>query len=299
MDPSLTGLRVLCAVAERGTFTAAGQSLGYTQSAVSRQVAGLERETGVMVFERNRDGVRLTSAGLILLRHARVVLDAIAAAEAELDGTLPDVHEVRVGAFLSAGAVLLPRAVQALRDRRPDIRLTTREGTTPSLVRALRAGALDLAVIALRPPYAAPDTELPAVVTERLGESTLELAVPAYGRFAGRDAVSVAELGDVDWVASPSSRDESLMGVWPGLAGRPRIAHSARDWLTKLQLVAAGCGVTTVSPSLAEVLPEGVRLVRVEGASPERRRILVARLPGRPSPSVAVVIEALRRAYPD
>jgi DNA-binding transcriptional LysR family regulator len=87
------------------------------------------------------------------------------------------------------------------------------------------------------------------------------------------------------------------MGVWPGLAGRPRIAHTARDWLTKLQLVAAGCGLTTVSPNLAEVLPAGVSLVRVEGVPEERRQILVARLPGRTPSTIGVVIDAFRGAY--
>ena len=109
--------------------------------------------------------------------------------------------------------------------------------------------------------------------------------------------IRVDQLDDVDWIASPTTSGEPLMGVWPGLAGRPRIAHTARDWLTKLQLVAAGCGLTTISPNLAEVVPEGVRLVRVAGVPDERREILVARLPGkRPSATVAV-IDALRWAY--
>jgi DNA-binding transcriptional LysR family regulator len=299
MEPSLTGLRVLRAVAERGSFSAAAAELGYTQSAVSRQIAGLERESGAALFERRSDGVRLTKSGMILLRHARVVLDEIAAAESELGGTLPDVHEVRVGAFISAGAVLLPRALRALRDRRPDIRVTTREGTTPALVRALRAGTLDLAVISSRPPYRAPDAELPALAAERIGETSLVLAVPTYGRFAGRDVVGVDELEDVDWVASPTTGAEPLMGVWPGLAGRPRIAHTARDWLTKLHLVAAGCGMTTISPNLAEVLPDGVRLMHVEGVPDERRQILIARLPGKLPSATVAVIDALRSAYVD
>jgi molybdate transport repressor ModE-like protein len=298
MEPALTALRVLRAIAERGSFTAAAAELGYSQSAVSRQIAALEREAGTPLFERHRTGVRLTGNGLILLRHARVVLDEIDAAERELEGAEPDVHEVRLGAFISAGAVVLPRALRALRSQRPDIRVTTREGTTPALVRALRAGTLDLAVISSRPPHGAPDAELPALVTEAIDESGLVLAVPAAGRFAGRTAVTVAELDGVDWIASPSTGGEPLLGVWPGLAGRPRVAHSARDWLTKLQLVAAGCGVTTVSPNLAGVLPEGVRLVRVEGGNEERRRALVARLPGRPSRVIVAVVDALRGSYP-
>jgi DNA-binding transcriptional LysR family regulator len=294
MEPSLTGLRVLRAIADRGSFTAAARELGYTQSAVSRQVAGLEREAGSPLFER-AGGVRLTKEGLIMLRHARAILDEIASAEKELGGEDPGVQEVRLGAYVSAGAVLLPRTLQILRDVRPDIRVLTREGTTPALVRALRAGTIALALVASRPPYRPPDNELPALVTVILEETALAVAAPAAGRFAGRTAVTTAELERVDWIASPSVGGESLLGVWPGLAGRPRIAHTARDWLTKLQLVAAGCGLTTVPPRLSSVLPDGVQLMRVEDASPaERRRVLVARLPGRPSPAVAAVIDALR-----
>jgi molybdate transport repressor ModE-like protein len=295
MNPSLTGLRVLRAIAERGSFTAAARDLGYTQSAVSRQVAALEREAGSPLFERRAGGGRLTKEGLIMLRHARAILDEITSAERELEGEDRGVQEVRLGAFVSAGAVLLPRTLQNLRDQRPDIRVITREGTTPALVRAVRAGTIDLAVIASRPPYRPPDDELPALVTVVLDENTLAVAAPATGRFAGRTAVKTAELEDVDWIASPSVKDESLLGVWPGLAGRPRVSHTARDWLTKLQLVAAGCGLTTISPNLSPVLPDGVQVMHVEDAAPaERRRVLVARLPGRPNPAVAAVADALR-----
>jgi DNA-binding transcriptional LysR family regulator len=293
MEPSLTGLRVLRAIAELGSFTAAAAELGYTQSAVSRQIAALERESGATLFDRRPGGARLTKNGLILLRHARVVLDEIDLAQRELEGVEPHVHEVRLGVFISAGAVVLPRALRALRTKRPDIRVTTREGTTPALVRALRAGTLDLALISSRPPYRPPDAELPALVTKTIDETGLAVAAPAYGRFAGRTVVDVDELDDVDWIASPSTGAEPLFGVWPGLAGRPRIAHTARDWMTKLQLVAAGCGLTTVPPSLADVLPEGVQLIHVQGGPEERRRALVARLPGRPNPSIVAVVDAL------
>jgi DNA-binding transcriptional LysR family regulator len=143
MEPSLTGLRVLRAIAERGSFTAAARDLGHTQSAESRQVAALEREAGSALFERRVGGVRLTKEGPILLRHARVILDEIASAERELEGEDPRIQEVRLGAFVSAGAVLLPRTLQILRDLRPDIRVVTREGTTPAIVRAHSEGLAD------------------------------------------------------------------------------------------------------------------------------------------------------------
>lgn len=296
MDPSVLGLRVLRAVAERGSFTAAAVELGYTQSGVSRQMAALEKEVGTTLVERHAGGARLTANGLTLLRHARVILDEIAAVQRELDGSGPDIREVRVGIFISAGAVLLPRVLTSLRTH-PEIRVTTREGTTPSLVRALRAGTLDLAVVSARPPYRPLDAELPALEAVTLGETGLTVAAAVHGRFAGRTVVDVTELHGLDWIASPSTGGEPLFGVWPGLAGRHRIAHTARDWLTKLELVAAGCGVTTVPPNLAGVLPAGVQLMRVEGGPAERRRVLVARVPGHADPAAAAVIEAFRRGY--
>jgi DNA-binding transcriptional LysR family regulator len=296
MDVSTTSLRVLREVAERGSFSAAAVELGYTQSGISRQVAVLEQEVGHRLFERRTGGVRPTPAGQALLRHAAVVLDELDAAQRELAGEPGSRVEVRLGAIISAGAVLLPQALRTLRLRAPGLAVTTREGTTPALVRAVRAGSLDLAVVTARPPFRPLDDELPALGVETLAEARLLVAAPATGRFAGRTSVEVAELADVDWIASPGTSSEPLLGVWPGLAGRPRVAHSAKDWLTKLQLVAAGCGLTTVPGSLAAVLPEGVQLLQVSDGSDERRRLLVVRPPGELTPPIEAVLRALRDA---
>ena len=179
---------------------------------------------------------------------------------------------------------------------RGDLRVTSREGTTPSLVRAVRAGSLDLAVVTSRPPHRPPDNESPPLEVETLSETRLVIAAPALGGFAGRSSVRLAELADCEWIDSASSGTEPLLGVWPGLPGRPRIAHQVKDWLAKLQLVAAGCGVTTVPPALASALPEGVILLRVSDGPEEIRRAVMVRQPGRPSDSVATLMDLLREA---
>lgn len=84
------------------------------------------------------------------------------------------------------------------------------------------------------------------------------------------------------------------MGVWPGLDERPEIVLTARDWLARLQLVAAGCGLTTVPATLASVAPPGVRVLPVRGGPRERRRLLLARLPQPPAESVTRVAAVLR-----
>jgi DNA-binding transcriptional LysR family regulator len=114
-DASLTALRVFREVAERGTLTAAAVALGYTQSAVSRQIASLERAAGAPLLQRRHDGVRLTAAGQLVLRRAAIVLDQVDATARELAG-LPDEHSsVRLGWYASAGSWLVPRALAALR----------------------------------------------------------------------------------------------------------------------------------------------------------------------------------------
>ncbi|GAA3235390.1 LysR family transcriptional regulator [Nonomuraea helvata] len=297
-DVSLTALRVFRAVAEQGTFTAAASVLGYTQSAVSRQIASLERAAGTDLLERRRDGARLTAAGRVVLRRATVVLDEIDATARELSGLPARAGVVRVGWFPSAGAVLLTRALVALRRTDPAITVVTREGSTPALVRALRAGSLDLAVLASAPPFRPPDAESPPLTVQTLAERGLRLAVPAAHPLAHGDYIDVADLRGQRWIAGPAG-DDLVMGAWPGLDEKPDIAHTARDWLAKLHLVAAGCGLTTVSALLTAAAPPGVRILPVRGGPQEHRRLLLARLPHPPTEPVARVADALRTAALD
>lgn len=295
-DVTLVGLRMLREVAERGTFTAAADALGYTQSAVSRQMAALEQAAGTRLFDRHPHRARLTAAGRILLRHGVVALDALEAADRELRGVDTGHRRVRLGFFPVAGAVLAPRALAALRREHPNVRVVTREGTTPALIRALRAGTLDAVLASSRPPHRTPDTDVPPLHVEPLLEIRLGLAVPADGRFGDRDTVTADEIAGEPWIASPAGGQEPLLGVWPGLPGRPRIAHTVRDWLTKLQLVAAGAGITTAPPSLLPVAPAGVRFVTVEGVAEEVRRVGLVRMPGPAGTPVDALTDALRRA---
>ncbi|MEU0941350.1 LysR family transcriptional regulator [Streptomyces canus] len=293
-DVSLTALRVFRAVAEQGTFTAAAATLGYTQSAVSRQIASIERAAGAELLERRRDGVRLTAAGRVVLRRATTVVDEIDATARELSGLPGQAGTVRLGWFPSAGVILVPRALAALRRTDPDLHVVGREGSTPALVRALRAGSLDLALLASAPPFRPPDAESPPLALQTLTERVLCLAVPATHPLARGDYIDVADLRGQRWIAGSPSGEDKLMGVWPGLDERPEIAHTARDWLAKLHLVAAGCGLTTVPAVLASAAPPGVRVLPVRGGPQEQRRLLLARLPHPPTTPSVRVAAALR-----
>ncbi len=293
-DFSPTGLRVLVEVAQSGSFTAAARVLGYTQPAISRQAAGLEAVAGRALFERKRDGVTLTAAGARLLARAVRVLDELDAAAREV--AAPGAGPVRLGAFASAAAGLLPRALASLPR---ELVVTVREASTPALTRALRAGTLDLAVIAQLPPFRPPDAESPRLAWETLAEDELVIAVGERHPFAARRAVEVGELRGQVWVAGRSEAGDGQLGVWPGLAERPDLRYVVRDWHTKLQIVAAGLAITTIAPVVLGALPDGIQVVAVRGEPRETRRMVLARLPGPlPDGPAAVARALLDAAHP-
>lgn len=292
LNLSLPGLRILREVAERGSFTAAAAAAGFTQSAVSRQVAALEAAVGKPLFERRPDGVRLTDAGRVLLRHAGRALDEVDQAERELSDDCTRRVPLRLGAFPSAGGWLVPKVAARL-TARSDVDLLTRSGSTRSLVRMLRAGTLDLAVLALVPPFRPFDEETPALATTHLVTHELMVAVATSSPLAAAESIDVRDLVDQPWIADRASAGDGGLGVWPGLPGRPRIVHTCTDWLTKLQFVATGAGLTSVPELLVPVLPKGVRALPVTGGSREERRVYLARLPGAPTPAITTVRAAL------
>jgi molybdate transport repressor ModE-like protein len=292
-DFSPTGLRILREVAQTGSFSAAGRALGYSQSAISRQVAALEKVAGRRLFERARTGVTLTPAGARLLPRAVRVLDELDAAVREVSSPQAEAAPVRLGAFAAATAGLIPKALASLPS---GLRVTLREGTTPTLTRALRAGTLDLAVLALSPPFRPPDGESPGLALTTLTERELVVGVPTRHPLAGSRAVEVEQLEGQVWVASQSERGDALLGVWPGLRERPEVRYVVRDWLAKLHIVAAGLAITTLAPVLLDAVPDGVTVVAVRGEPQELRRIVVARLPGPLDPGVARVADALAEA---
>src|SRR5699024_8377927 len=141
------GLRVMRAIAEEGSFTAAALSLGYSQPPVSQMVKRLEQRTGTVLVEKVGRSVRLTEAGAVLARHASPVLAALDAAEEEV-AAIAGLRSgrVRLMAFPSSSVTLVPRALAAVRAEYPDLSVHFTEAEPPESIAALRAGEVDLAV---------------------------------------------------------------------------------------------------------------------------------------------------------
>jgi DNA-binding transcriptional LysR family regulator len=289
---SLTGLRVLREVAANGSFTAAAESLGYTQSAVSRQVAGLERTAGTPLFERAARGVRMTDAGAALLSRAGKVLDEVDAAQRELEGMSQlATGKLSVGGIPTAAAALLPRALRVFGERHPSVEVSLREGSTSSQVRRVISGSADLAVIGVLPRRQAPRDRRIAV--EHLIDDPLLLAVGAGHPLAGRRAVNLDDLASERWIAGSARAGDSMIGAWQWAEWQPRVELIAKEWTAKLGLVAAGLGVTLVPGLAADSVRSDVALIRIRSERPADRTVLLATRAGDLPPHVAEFRELL------
>src|SRR2546423_12876116 len=140
-------MRILKEVADHGSFSAAAEALSYTQSAVSQQTAALEREAGAQLVQRGSRGIRLTEAGEPLVRHADAILTRLSDAEAELEAIAGlRGGRLRLAAFPTVGATLMPLAVATFRQRHPDIELAVKQLEPEESVPMLKAGELDIAL---------------------------------------------------------------------------------------------------------------------------------------------------------
>ncbi|MFC7218615.1 LysR family transcriptional regulator [Streptomyces polyrhachis] len=251
-------LRVFCAVARHGSFTAAGVELGFTQSAVSRQIGALEAEFGAPLFDRLPRGVRLTEPGAHALAHAQAALDRLAAARRDLaalgEGRM---GRLRLGSFATAGAALVPRALTAFRAARPGVAVSHREGYSREHVAALCGGELDLAVVS---GYAEEVAAFDGVVLSRLLDEQVLVAMPTGHRLAGRRTLRLAELADEPWIAGSALAQDTLISACLRKGFQPRIEVVAREWVAKFGFTAAGFGLTLVPELAAGALPPGLVL---------------------------------------
>jgi DNA-binding transcriptional LysR family regulator len=290
-DFTLTGLRVIQAVVDTGSFTAAADALGYTQSAVSRQVAAMEAAAGAPLFVRGARGVVPSPAGMMLARRAATALNEIDAVSRDLAGLEDHVTgRVAVAAFPSAAAVLVPRTLARLGNDHPGLIVEFGEASSPTQLRQLRAHRIDVAVIGVGPDL--PAYELEGLRRDLLLDGHLLLAVPATHRFAGRGTIPVTELRDEPWIVGKGLRDDPQFGAWPTL-DHPRIAYAAREWPTRLGFVATGLGIAVLPEVAAASVPTGVRTVQVDDPAWLGRAIIAVTVRDR-SPEVRATVEALR-----
>jgi DNA-binding transcriptional LysR family regulator len=239
-------MRVLREVAVRGSFSAAAEALSFTQSAVSQQIAALEREAGTLLVQRNARGVRLTEAGEALVRHAEAILARLAEAEAELEA-IAGVRggRLRLAAFESAAASLMPLAIAAFRAQHPGVELSLILAEPEQSAPLLKSGELDLALgfdSRIR-------AEVDGIARRHLLSDPMFLVLPAGHPLARKRHLRLADLADDPWIAGTSNCEcNRLIGRACMIAGfEPRIAFETDDYVAMQGFVAAGVGVSMIA----------------------------------------------------
>jgi DNA-binding transcriptional LysR family regulator len=287
-------MRVLREVANRGSIAAAAQALSFTPSAVSQQIAALEREAGVALVERGPRSVRLTEAGRALVAHTEEVLARLQAAEADIEaiaglrrGTL------RVASFPTAFATIMPGAITEFRRRYPDVELTLTESDPRSSFARLKSGELDLALV-----YEYDFVPLPgddAIELVHLMDDPVNVLLPRTHPAARRRAVRLIDLADESWITSTarSSCHAFVRRACNATGFEPEMRMESDDHGVWQGLVAAGVAVALVSELSLPILHPAV-VVRPVAPTPLGRRIYAAhRVGASRSEGVAAMLEIL------
>ncbi|HEX2051423.1 MAG TPA: LysR substrate-binding domain-containing protein [Actinomycetota bacterium] len=264
-------LEVLNAVVDAGSVTKAAADLGYTPSAISQSLAALERETKTPLFERIGRGLRPTEAGLLLAEHARTVIAQLKHAEAALEALRSGrAGRLRVAAFATAGASLVPRALARFKERYPGVDVDLVMAETDDALAALHAGHIDIAVVAR---HRRIDDIDRALAFRHLLEDPYRVVLPRAHPAAARNAVSLEALSDTPWISTASARCNTLETVVTACARAgftPRFAVEGDEFATTIGLVAAGLGVAMVPLLALSSVPKAVRVCRIRGGEPTR-----------------------------
>ena len=297
-------LRLLREFAERGTIAATAAALGYTPSAVSQQLAALERESGAVLLDRTARTAELTDAGRRLVEHAERILAMVEAAEADLSSAGPT-GRVTVTAFPTAAVAFGPALVRRVRAH-PGLSLLLRETQREEGMRLVRSGEVDVALVAdwsgrlTRPGPGSADGEDSGVLRfYRLLRDPLVLVLPRGHPFADpAKPVELDELRDEPWLAAPIGEPsrQAVDRLLVGTGGMPPAPWEFEGLSTILSLVARGIGIAAL-PRLTLAAGDRRVAVRELPGTPQARDVCaVARASSVRRPSVAVILAALDSA---
>ncbi|WP_049559434.1 LysR family transcriptional regulator [Nonomuraea sp. SBT364] len=292
----LNRLKALHAVHVYGSVGAAADALMVTPSAVSQQIAKLERETGARLVERNGRGVRLTDAAGLLAEHAERILALVETAEADFEALRGQVvGRLNVGAFPTAARGLMPAALAELRERHPDLLLHLYEREPERVVREVARGELDLVIVQdwLNRPMAIPE----GLSRKTLLDDVADVAVPADHPLAGSKEIPLSALQGERWISSTPGTicHDWLVFTLRSAEVEPEIACMADEYPTHLALVAAGLGCAIVPRLGRDPVPDNVRFVPLRPGQ-SRRIYALWRTDAARRPAIRATVDALVRA---
>lgn len=293
---NLERLRTLDALARHGSVSGAAAGLHITTSAVSQQMAKLEREVGQQLLAKNGRGVRLTDAGRLLADHAARILSQVELAQSDLEAQRGQVvGELRLSAFPTAARGLFPTALAGLRGEHPGLRVRSCELEPERGISGVIRGDLDLAVVLdwYNKPMPVPD----GLVKAPILDDPADVAIPAGHPLAGRDEVDLGEFAGDEWITWGDGEfcHEWLMFTLRSRGVEPIVGHRAAETHTQLGLVAAGLGVC-IAPLLGRhPVPEGIVMVPLRQRL--RRHVYALwRADADRRPSIRAAVRALKSA---
>ncbi len=274
----LRRLRLLRELSARGTIGAVAESLSYSPSAVSQQLAQLEREAGVPLLERAGRNVRLTAAAQTLVGHTDAMLARMEEAEADLEATAEQLTgTLRVATIQSAGLYLLAPALQRLSAEHPALRVEAADAEPEDSMPALALGSLDL-VLGDEYPFL-PRPPDPRLDVQPLLEEHFRVMLPrGHPLAAAGGPVALAALRDEPWAVGKAGTHYAELAIRAcrALGGfEPDVRHRSTDLLILLALVAAGQAVTLL-PDLVRAGREPNVVARDVAEAPLTRTVFSA-----------------------
>jgi DNA-binding transcriptional LysR family regulator len=292
----LNRLRVLREVGRSGSFSAAAAALNYTQPAISRQIATLEREMGAILVERNPRGVRLTDAGEALAAHTEAILARLADAEAEVRaiGELRG-GRLRMSAFPTVAATIAPLAIAAFRRAYPEVTLTLTMAEPNDAIPRLLAGELDIALSL----DGAPDTLTPGIDRLWLLDDPMYIALPANHPLACCPKIRLIDLRAEEWMLGTTDTcpDARLFADACRAAGfEPKLTFQNDDYGAIAGFVAAGVGVAMIPDLAATSVRDDIVLRSLGPAGPIRQIVAATKANGYRSPAAKAMLETLVEA---
>jgi molybdate transport repressor ModE-like protein len=291
----LRRLRVLSEVARQGSLSAAARALSYTQPAVSHHIARLEEEVGTALITRLGRGVRLTDAGQALVEHAHAILSRVEAAEEEVAAIAGlSGGSVRLAAFPSASATLIPPAIAQLKRQHPAVRVSLIETEPPEALALLRAGECDVALVFEYPTVAVDEGS--DFVKLPLLDEPLYLVLPDTHRLASSASVSLRKLKQETWIAGCPRCRRHLLHACAQAGFEPKTPVAIDDYVATQNLVAAGLGVTLL-PALALTAFRHPKTI-VRSLTPRRMRAVsaVVAATSRRPPAVSETLKTIQDA---
>jgi DNA-binding transcriptional LysR family regulator len=265
-------LRALHAVAAQGSILAAADALHVTTSAVSQQLAKLEREVGRPLLEKQGRGVTLTDTGRRLVVHTEQVLSMLEQAEAELEATRDVVSgRLHIAGFATSVRGLAPQALVSLRAAYPHLQATLRELEPAEALPLLSRREVDLVIAQdwANAPIALSD----GVVKAPIVDDVADIALPRSHRLASGVSVALDDLVSEPWITwlEGSICHDWLMHMLRRRGHEPRVAHTASEYQTQLALVGAGLGAAVIPRLGRGPVPRGVKILQSE--PPLRRHV--------------------------